>query len=239
MSELFLYDPRITEVYLNRYNREGIKISIEFLKCADKQLRISFEKLTAIKINKQICVNPPWAVTFNYQSDIVSQFSQNIFVNHETIFGVLIKWKSKSGRIYKLNDTDIDCNDVEFWFENLDATLVHKYLYPKVSLPFKLKDLTYELVVSRINMDCTLEMALKEGIATENTTKQIDDFIADFNHQSEKKDRKDGVVHNWKRNEEQDKLVYELDLGSTGAVFLKKMLNYLSKINAFARVEIC
>lgn len=239
MSELFLYDPRITEVYLNRYNREGIKISIEFLKCADKQLRISFEKLTAIKINKHICVNPPWSVTFNYQSDVVSQFSQNIFVNHETILGVLIKWKSKSGRIYKLEDTDIDCDDAEFWFENLDATLVYKYLYPKVSLPFKLKNLTYELIVTRINMDCTLEMALKEDVATVNIKKQIDDFIADFNEKSEKKDRKDGVIHNWKRKFVDSKLVYELDLGSTGVVFLKKLLVYFSKLEVFKKIELC
>jgi hypothetical protein len=239
MSELFLLDSRAPEMYVNFYKREGINVSMEFLLCADKQLRISFEKLTAIRINKHICVNPPWIVTFNYQSDIISQFSQNIFVNHETILGVLIKWKSKSGIIYKLEDKDIDCDDVEFWFENLDATLVHKYLYPKVSLPFKLKDLTYELIVTRINMDCTLEMGLKEGVAIENIINQIDDFIADFNHQSEKKDRKDGVIHNWKRNTEQKKLVYELDLGSTGVVFLKKLLNHLSKLNAFKKVELC
>jgi hypothetical protein len=73
----------------------------------------------------------------------------------------------------------------------------------------------------------------------ELVSKQIDDFIADFNHKSEKKDRKDGVVHNWKREFINDKLVYELDLGSTGVSFIKKLLTFLNKLNTFETVELC
>jgi hypothetical protein len=238
MSYLFLYDSRAIEIYVNIYEKQGIYISEEFLKCADKQLRISFEKITDIKINKNICVSLPNKPDFNYQMGEISECSQNIFVNHNYLFGLKIKWKSKSGRIYKFEDDDIDCDDVEFWFEGLDAKLVHKYLYPKVTLPFKLKDLTYKLLVTRINMDCNLEMVLKENLEQELVSKQIDDFIADFNHKSEKKDRKDGVVHNWKREFINDKLVYELDLGSTGVSFIKKLLTFLNKLNTFETVEL-
>lgn len=239
MLTLFLFDTRCPEVYLNRYKREGILMSLNFLECADTGLRISFEKLTAIKINKDICVSLPDAYTFNYKSDIVSQFTQNIFINYEYIFGVIIKWKSKSGRVYKLNDTDIDCDDVEFWFENLDASLAHKYLNPKVKLPFKLKDLTYELVVTRINMDCTIEIELKKEKDSDSIIKQIDDFISDFNKKSEKNDRKEGVIHNWKREHIESKIIYELDLGSTGVMFLKKILTYFSKLAVFQKIELC
>jgi hypothetical protein len=239
MSDLFLYNPNIQDSYLNKYRKEGINITLNFLKCADEQLRKSFEKITAIKVNKNICVLLPNKPDFNYQMGEISECSQNIFVNHNYIFGVKIKWKSKSGRIYKFEDEDINCEDLEFWFEGLDATLVHKYLYPKVTLPFKLKDLTYKLVVTRINMDCNLEMVLKENLEQELVSKQIDDFIADFIHKSEKKDRKDGVVHNWKREFINDKLIYELDLGSTGVSFIKKLLTFLNKLNTFETVELC
>jgi hypothetical protein len=238
MSYLFLYDSRAPEIYLNRYKRESIKISLNFLICADTQLRISFEKITAIKVNKHICFSLPDSNEFEYKMGLTSEFTQSLFINYQYIFGVKIKWKSKSGRIYKFEDADIDCEDVEFWFEGLDATLVHKYLYPKVTLPFKLTDLTYNLVVTRINMECNLEMVLKKNLEHNLISKQIDDFIADFNNKSEKKDRKDGVVHNWKREFINDKLIYELDLGSTGVSFIKKLLTFLNKLNTFETVEL-
>jgi hypothetical protein len=234
----FFYDNRIPQVYLNRYSREGFEVSIKFLECADYQLRIAFEKQTGIKMNINTCFCPPLKLTLNYVSAEVSEACYNFFVSHN-YFHVKIKWKSKSGRIYKFEDEDIDCDDVEFWFDDLDATLVHKYLYLKVTLPFKLKDLTYNLVVTRINMECNLEMVLKENLEHELVTKQIDDFIADFNHKSEKKVRKDGVVHNWKIEFINDKLIYELDLGSTGVSFIKKLLTFLNKLNTFETVELC
>jgi hypothetical protein len=227
------------EIFINRFKREGFDVSLEFLSCADLKLRLAFEKSTGISINKHICLIMPGNQSLTYQSSIISQFYQDIFINHQYIFNVLVKWKSKSGRIYKLEDTDIDCKDIEFWFENLDATLVSKYLYPKVTLPFKLKDLSYELVVTRINMDCTINMELKQELNSESLIKSIDDFISEFNEKSEKKDRKDGVIHNWKREFVDAKLIYELDLGSTGAIFLKKLLTYFSKLKVFVKIELC
>lgn len=234
---LFFYH----DMYQNDFKRFlNIKISEEFITCLDKQLTNLFELKTGIKINRHISVaisgiKPDY---FNYKKGPISQYSHNFYFNHNWE-KLTIKWKSRTSRIYEFHDTDIDCDDIEFWFDNLDVALVHKYLYPKVSLPFKLKDLTYELVVTRINMDCSIEMHLKEGIESEISIKQIDNFIADFNEKSEKKDRKDGVVHNWKREFVDDKIVYELDLGSTGAVFLKKLFLYFSKLNTFEKIEIC
>ena len=81
-------------------------------------------------------------------------------------------------------------------------------------------------------MDMTIEMLPKED-QIKNASAIIDDIdkmIDDYNIKSEKKDRKDGVVHNWKSKAEADKLIYEIDTGSAGAVFLKKLLQYLSKL---------
>lgn len=175
----------------------------------------------------------------NYKPGKISSLGLNIYVNHNWN-PVTVVWTSKSGRIYDVNDTDIDCSDIEFGFEGLDPLLYHQQLYPKAELPFKLKDLSYEMVVTRLNMECTVEMQLKiEEIGNVRAIlDKTDKFIDNFNTLSEKKDRKDGVVHNWKRRIEENTLIYEIDTGFSGPVFIKKLLLFLSKLNAFEKVEI-
>ena len=163
-----------------------------------------------------------------------------LFVNHNwnplTIF-----WKSKSGRDYKLNDTEIDANDIVFWFDKLERDLYFKQLYPSVKLPFKTNDLSFELVLVRLNLECAISLKLKEDSYQdiEQTKSEIGEFINDYNLQSEKLDRKYGVVHNFKvLIAAEGEITCELDLGSAGMHFLKKFLTFLSKLNRFDKVEI-
>lgn len=225
------------------YNFEKLyqlTMSLEFASCADAQLTALFEFKTGLKINKQISLSmrPEW--DFFIETGEISKVALSIYVNHNWD-PVTVLWKSKSGRIYKLEDTDIDCDDIEFWFEELDVALIHRQMYPDVKLPFRLKDLSYELVVTRINIDCTIELQLKsDNIANmEQIDAEIDNFIATFNQKSEKKDRVHGVIHHWKVTLEGDKLIYDIDLGSTGPYFFKKLLPYLSQLNYFIKVELC
>jgi hypothetical protein len=217
----------------------NVDISIEFLKCADKKLSALFKKATGLSFNNNIGLSLGY-VELDYQKSSISSLSSNLFVNHNwtklTIF-----WKSKSGRIYDIADTDIDCDDIEFWFDKLDPLLCQKQMFPNEKLPFKLKNLTYELVVTRLNMDMTIEMTLnKEALPKENEMiTQVDDFIDGYNKKSEEKDRINGVVHNWKREMKDEKLIYEIDTGSTGSHFLKQLLQFLSKLNYFEKVEVC
>lgn len=67
---------------------------------------------------------------------------------------------------------------------------------------------------------------------------RIDKMMDEFNNASLKKDRKDGIVHNWKRRVEDNNLLYDIDTGSAGMVFLKKLLQHLSKLNCFYKVEV-
>lgn len=237
MSTLFVNTTTLAFDFKNRYNK---MISIEFANCADVQLTRLFELKTAIKINKQISIatRPEW--DFFVEIGNVSKVALSIYVNHNWN-DVTVLWKSKSGLIYQLEDSDIDCDDIEFWFEELDVALIHRQMYPNVKLPFKLKDLSYELVVTRINMDCTMEMQLKKDNLNEaeSVNNKIDAFIAAFNEKSEKKDRVNGVIHQWKSTINGDKIVYDIDLGSTGPYFFKKLLPYLSLLNCFTEVELC
>jgi hypothetical protein len=214
-------------------------VSTEFVKCADKQLSALFKKTTGISFNKHIGLSLGY-VTLDYQKSDISSLSASLEINHNWT-KVVILWKSKSGRIYDLADTDVDCDDIEFWFDALDPLLCQKQMFPNEKLPFKLKNLTYELVVTRLNIDMTIEMTLnKEAIAKENEMiTQVDNFIDGYNKKSEEKDRVNGVVHNWKREIKDKKLIYEIDTGSTGSHFLKQLLQFLSKLNYFEKVEVC
>ncbi len=237
MKTLFLYPQFTIDAFKKIYNKT---ISAEFVNCADQQLTPLFERITGLKINKRLSISWASEWEFFYEESVISKLAFSIYVNHNWD-PVTVLWKSKAGRVYKIEDTDIDCNDLEFWFEGIDVALIHRQMFPKVTLPFKLKDLSYELVITRINLDCTLELQLKKGQLehAEAIIQKIDDFINDFNIKSEKKDRKYGVVHNWKSAVEDTTLIYDIDLGSVGPYFFKKLLPFFSELNCFLRVELC
>lgn len=226
---------------------EGLIASDSFLTCADKQLTEIFIRETGIVPDKNVCLciseqgfNMPIRRQYVMPNtnNIANMLCITLYVNHNWN-PVNIYWKSKTSKNYTLH-WDVDCDDIIFWFDSLDPLLYHKQLYPNEKLSFKLKNLSYELVVTRLNMNMRIEMQLKEEYMNQAETllNDIDKIIDDYNIKSEKKDRKDGVVHNWKRKIENDKLVYDIDTGSAGSWFLKKFLMQLSKLGYFARVEV-
>lgn len=234
MATLFVNTPLTAEQFEIRY---GLKASAAFIDCADRQLTQFFVSVTGIKPGKHVCISLPWPEDFFYHKGTVSRIPMCIYINHNWN-QVTMLWKAKSGRIYTPEDTAIDCTDLEFWFEGLDPLLYHKQLYPNDTLPFKLKELSYELVVSRLNMDCSLDLYLKKewvGSSTEIIS-QIDDFISAFNRKAEA--RKTSVVHNWKRSAEGEKIVYEIDTGFAGPGLLRKLLPFLSKQDYYEKVVI-
>ena len=228
-----------TELTIELFQRFcELTVSKQFVDCADSHLTDLLMQKTGLVPGKNVSVSIPSDKSC-YEKGQVSRVHIQLVVNHNWN-PITILWASKSGRIYDVNDNGIDCTDIEFGFENLDPLLYHKQLYPKAELPFKLKGLTYELVVSRLNMDCTVEMLLKKEApeSAGDIAEQTDEFIDDFNTASEKRNRKDGVVHNWTREIEDNRLIYEIDTGFSGPVFIKKLLQFLSKLNAFEKVEL-
>ena len=146
MAISFLYSDQIIEAQTSFFYRQyGINISEQFLRCADIHLKKKFEFETGLKVSKNVSTSFVWPENFFYEKDTISKMPINIYINHNWNT-VNILWKSKSGRVYGIADSDIDCGELEFWFEGLNPLLYHKQLYPQVALPFKLKDLSYELV---------------------------------------------------------------------------------------------
>jgi hypothetical protein len=219
-----------------------LNFSEEFLIVADIQLTTVFEKTVGYKVNKHVSISIIGKddSRFVYEKGPVSKLSINIYNNHNWNF-VLIRWQSKSGRVYDVGDTDIDSNDIEFWIEGIDAAMYHRQMYPKATLPFKLKDLSYELVVTRLNTDCTFTAIVKPEAVNnrEAIGKELTDFIESFNLASEANNRKEGVIHSsLTKAKGENILLLEMDMGSAGAAFVKKLLNTMSTLNYFTRVEI-
>jgi hypothetical protein len=223
-------------------NQSNLTVSEEFVATADAQLTPLFEKTVGYKVNKHVSISTIGKddTRFVYEKGPISKLSINIYNNHNWNF-VLIHWQSKSGRVYDVGDTDIDNNDIEFWIEGIDVAMYNQQMYPKATLPFKLKDLSYELVVTRLNTDCTFTAIVKPEAANNREVigKALTDFIESFNLASEAKDRKDGVVHSAKVTMQGENiLLLEMDMGSAGAAFVKKLLNSISAHNYFTKVEI-
>ncbi len=225
---------------VDRFKMEyDIDISEEFVACADKQLTNLFELKTGLKFSKNLCISWVGKDIFIYDKGEISKLSFYLYVN-DNWNKIFILWKSKSGRIYLLNDKDIDCDDIEFSFEHLDIDLYQKQLYPNDKFPFKLKNLSFDLFIHRLNIDCTITMFLKPNAISnkELIIKNLDDFIDNYNNESERKDRKYGVVHNFKSFiESEETIKYEIDLGSAGFTFCKKALMAMSKMNYFSKIE--
>ena len=246
MATLFYDTQTVVDNFMFVYS---LKASTQFIECADSQLTRIFIKLTGLKPGKNVCfslsshyVGGPIYTEYQIENSnyLGRKLLINLYINHNWN-PITIYWKSKTGKDYKLHDTEIDGSDIEFWFESLDAELYLKQLYPNITLPFKLKDLSYELAIIRLNLDCTIILEVKnEAISTiPAIVNSVDSFIDQFNQKSEKKDGEEGFIHNWKHDINNiNTIVYDLDLGSAGFSFFKKLFSYLSKLSAFTKVRV-
>jgi hypothetical protein len=236
MRSLFPYP----DVYIEQFEkRHAMTISKEFVSCADEQLTNSFEHSSGMRVNRLIEVGWAHETAFFYIKGPVSRLASLLWVNNQTS-EIYICWKTYSGTVIEPGDRKMDCSDLVFWFEKMDPLLYHRQLFPSYVLPFKLDGLSYELDIKRLNISCMVIMTTiqNDKEKTAHLSAQIDEFIDSFNAASVKKDRKNGVVHSWKSEVRADQLIYEIDMGSAGSGFLKKILLFLSGLGAFKKIEI-
>jgi hypothetical protein len=225
-------------------DKTKLEVSAAFIACADAQLTPLFEKIVGYKANSHTSLM--LATTgldlqlLLHEKGPTSKLAVTFYNNHNWNNAYML-WRSRSGRVYEVGDAAIDCADIEFWLEGIDAALYQRQMYPKDPLPFKLKNLGYELLVERVNIDCTVTGTLcPEAIdrATE-ICGQLGDFIDTFNRASEAKGRKEGVVHNYYAALQSPNCIeLKMDLGSAGASFIKKLLQWMSGLSVFEKVNI-
>lgn len=214
---------------------DNLHVSKTFIICADEQLFNNFLLITGLKsINKCGLA----CSVYNLKYGQVSSFETSMGINYKNQI-VSICWTSKSGKIYQLHE-EVDCWDIKFWLEGVDVPLVYKQLYGPTALPFKIPATHYELIVGSISIVLDISILLKREFTSEisNIKTELGSFIAGFNAKSEKKGRKDGIIHNWNIIRNGFSLIVELDLGSAGAGFLKKFLKWLNMFQYIEKVEV-
>ncbi len=223
-------------------HKYGIETTVAFFECANKQLSQFFEKKTGYKINKHVGVAllSGDTIPFLYEKGDVSKFNIQIANNNNWNLDYIC-WKSKSGRIYEPGDTDIDCSDIEFWFEKLDILLYNQQMFPKQALPFKLKDLGYELIINRLHMESILTITVRAEAADQRTTiiAAIDEMVNALNDASESGDFADGFVDAKMRMLQGDCAIeYTLVEGTEDSRFFKQLFTYLKKTGVVEKVVV-
>jgi len=216
----------------------GVEISKEFIACASRKLGEDFERKTGIKAtNPKVISFVTDKDDYRYEKGIVSRVKQRLYVNHNWN-DVSWSWYTKSGRIVDMADTDIDCDDLVITFDHLDPLLIQKQMYPKEELPFRLKDLSYELKIERLNQEMTIEATVRAdgGADVETLLNEARTFVGNFNDKLLKKNI--SGVHQFEPRIENEKIVFDIDTGATGAVFLKQFLQFLSDHGKYTEVRV-
>lgn len=217
----------------------GMDVSAAFVKCMDEHLSKDFFVKTGIRPSIDISLGFRKG-EFVYHPGVISTITPTLHINTNWHNDITINWRSKSDRIYSMSDEVIDCNDLEFWFDKLNPDLYYSELYPYGAPSLKIKNLTYDLTIKRLGIDCSLDMIVKSEKLSEVDAmlEAIYTFTNDFNEKSEKKNRSLGLVHNSRSSIENDVVTLDLDLGSAGIEFLKKLLTYIASLGIFKSVTV-
>jgi hypothetical protein len=213
-----------------------IVMSKSFLQCGDIQMANEFRLITGVDPHNKHLILSPFFVHQPKQQDLF--LSTYLCVNHDSQ-AVTIHWKSKSGKVYYMHD-EVDCSDIEFHIEGIDVKLLHEQLYPRIKVPFKLTNLSYDLVVVRLSMYMEIEAFFRTeaGANPDQIIQEVADYIEKYNAKAEKNPEKYGAVHNYRFEHTTNSLLLSLDLGYAGVVFTKGLLKRFSKMDIFAKVEL-
>jgi hypothetical protein len=148
-------------------------------------------------------------------------------------------WRSKSGKIVHSYDEDFDETDLECWIEGLKPALYLEALTTvSTDHPLKLKNLPYELSVLGFGTHMGLTIELADAGKAAGLIKQLGNEVQKHNQNSEAKNRASGVVHNYSAEIKENDILFRIDVGSAGVVFIKKLLRLLAKYPDVKKVTV-
>ena len=237
------------EYFMARSQLLPVRFSEQFVSVAGRRLWENFVKQTGIDDVKRVFISFPnnYADSdlrfFDYSKGAVSEIAWALTF-YDFKHPIKFYWQSKSGKIYVPEDTEIDEEDITFWFEDLDPLEIHQLVYPNQPIPFKLKNLTYELSIKSLNVD--LEMIIRLNQSNAEKIQLIKNLVLDFIDQWNQKSEKDeedklgmGLVHNSKIVDETSEIIhFGFDMGSADIDILKKLLQKLNKVGGIEKIEI-
>jgi len=213
------------------YRLDNLKVSRQFYFCAQAHLGEWWLKTTLLqKLPSKLFISPGFR-SCKIGDD--SSVDSSIWAGHYKQ-AIRIHLKSKSGKIWKTSD-EVNCDDLEFWITGIRMEEFLHHLYGPTKLPFKLKNLSDVLQVGAIDQARQMKLFVHPGFEVTLIAKAVNDHIHLFNEQSMRKDRENGIVHNWDCITVGNQIQLDFDLGSAGFDFIKKLLKDLSAMNAFEK----
>lgn len=125
-----VFDRDYQHLFKLYFNQE---ISLQFIGCANQQISRILED-TVAESSKHARLY--WSSLLNklqYQKDKTSTLKSGLLMSYGQL-EVNICWTAKSGKIYSIEDTDVDCNDIVFTVDGLDAEKIKHGIKPIWSL---------------------------------------------------------------------------------------------------------
>lgn len=157
----------------------------------------------------------------------------------------VITWKSKNGADIKPYTENVGLEDIDFEINTDDLTIVKEKLKIALTEKFNLriKPLNYELIVKFFYIDsASLFLYFKDITQVDNNSRIINslsNWINEWNEESEKKKRRNGIIHDGYVIEiHQDYVIYYIDFGSAEMKGLKYILKKLDSLTNISRVII-
>jgi len=240
--------------YINEFKVQlNLEVSVPFMQIANKQLTQDYIRITGIAKMDNVSVSPLSAGFKLFFPDLISVYSKGTVSSLAMLAGavdtvfmnkvVYLCWRSISGKIYDISDTEIDDNDIVFWFEGIDPMIIYNRLYPKEPFPLKIKTPSFEFEYVRMEVDAQIDLYFKPEYSTieETIIEDVDTFIQNKCMNSYIKINKqyEGRVHKfYKKQVENLHWQYNIDTGSAGVYFVKKFVEYFNKKNCLQKMKI-
>lgn len=150
----------------------NLKLSERFVECMAMQLTQQYVAATGSELNNKQQLSLFYYTSIDFTYGEISSIPGTLYIPR-AILEVTIGWKSESGRVYDIGDEDIDCNDLKFWFIDLDLEKCKKLdLPPDPKLLFLESE--YDFLVERVKQQYNMDY---NPLFFECANKSISDFF--------------------------------------------------------------
>lgn len=244
MSDVVIYQGFKYFVHFYREKYGYHAISDSFISAMNQKLDNDFFSKTGIRISKtkgKIHYDFIHRDVIDYSLEgNIGTFKGDLLV-YGLVVGCFFKWQSKDMKILRPYD-EIDEENIEFWFDILDAELaIKEWRAHPPKLGFKPNPLSYLLNVDHFNEHFYLLISFKENNEDvgKSTLQMLNQMLNDWNEASLAKNRRLGIVHNWKDEKiTSNNLKFYIDYGSASEKLLKQILEALNDIEGINEVTI-
>ena len=222
-----------------------------FYESMENQLAIDVEKKTGLNplypdVNIFLSVEHSYHVPFSYNEDENLGRMDVYILTDICSSDAVLRWKSKSGKIYKPTSLDIEADDIVFWFETLNVESILDtwnsvgYNQKRIGFSFKKTNFELELMAFGKLDGFYIHVKINSNLDSERYFRLMSEKIAEIfdahNQKSEAKKRKYGIVADFKISRiEKNIMVYYIDLGTAIGQPLKTLIDVFN--NEFNGIE--